>query len=303
MNEYMDKWKWIVCSILGLELLVAFGSWFWWIRKTSLIHNLYLRAQKTWQKQNSLIEKIDQMLLYSGLYQKCSFLTTERFLLFQLLGISGITLVILLFGFALWKGLMILAAFFVVQYILISTLMAGNYKKVDEELLKFLDFMGNYSITSGEISSILFQISAYLDEPLRSVLKECYYEAQTFGDTSAALISMSKKLQHPKFAEVIRNVEVTMRYSADFTILVSQSRKSVREHMRLRQERKALAKEAGANMLILGGMTVLIFLCVEKLAGVSIEEVLFKTWIGRGCLAGIGGILFLFYQQVRKIDK
>ena len=297
----MDKW--VIGVILGLELFISFFGWFWWIRKNSLIHNLYLRAQRTWKKQNSLTEKVDQMLLYSGLYQKWSFLTTERVLLFQIMGVGIIMFCIILCGFELWKGLIVLAVFFGGQYVVISMLMARNYKKVDEELLKFLDFLGNYSITSGEISSILFQISTYLDEPLSGVLRECYYEAQTFGDTSAALISMSKKLQHPKFAEVIRNVEVTMRYSADFTILVSQSRRAVREHMRLRQERKALAKEAGINMLILGGMTILIFLCVEKLAGVSMEDVLFKTWVGRGCLIGIGVILFLFYRQVRKIDR
>ena len=36
---------------------------------------------------------------------------------------------------------------------------------------------------------------------------------------------------------------------------------------------------------------------------VSIETVLFETWVGRGCLLGIGVILLLFYRQVRAIDR
>ena len=73
--------------------------------------------------------------------------------------------------------------------------------------------------------------------------------------------------------------------------------------MRLRQERKALAKEAWINMLILGAMTLVIFKAVEGLADVSMNQVLLHTWPGKGCLLGIGFILFLFYRQVRAIDR
>ena len=254
-------------------------------------------------KKTSLTGKLDEMFLYSGLSVKMPFLTSENWILLQLLFASGVVLITGLLGIPFWIGGFIMALFILLQYIGVSALMAANYKAVDENLLKFLDFLGNYSITSGEITSILYQISGYLDEPLRSVLEECYFEAQTFGDTNAALLGMVQKIQHPKFGEVIRNIEVTMRYSADFTILVSQSRRSVREHMRMRQERKSLAKEAWINMMILGAMTLVIFMTVENLVDVSMETVLFGTWVGRGCLMGIGLILLLFYRQVRKIDR
>lgn len=302
MSGSMDRFVWGMRILLGAELLAIFISMFWWIRKNSLVHNVVLRVQKNWFNQSGLIQKMDKMLLYSGLHHKWPLLTTEKWIFLQVFVMGGMTLSMVIWRLTIWKGMLILAGIFAVEYVLISKLMAGNYKRVDEDLLKFLDFLGNYSITSGEITSIFYQISRYLAEPLRGVLQECYYEAQTFGDTSAALISMSNKIQHPKFKEVIRNIEVTMRYSADFTILVNQSRRAVREHMKLRQERKALAREAGINMLILGGMTAVIFLAVEKLAGVSMEKVLFETWIGRGSLLGIGLIVFLFYLQVRKID-
>ena len=254
-------------------------------------------------KKMSLTGKLDAMLLYSGLSVKLPFLTSENWILLQLLFASVVVLITGLLGISFWVGGLFMALLILLQYIGVSALMAANYKSVDENLLKFLDFLGNYSITSGEITSILYQISGYLDEPLRSVLEECYFEAQTFGDTNAALLGMVQKIQHPKFGEVIRNIEVTMRYSADFTILVSQSRRSVREHMRMRQERKSLAKEAWINMMILGAMTLVIFMTVENLVDVSMETVLFGTWVGRGCLMGIGLILLLFYRQVRKIDR
>ena len=289
--------------LLALELMAAFTGLFWWVRKTSLIRNAFLRAQRTLAKETTLTRKVDTMLLYSGLNRRFPILTTENWILLQLVFAGVVVLVIGICGIAFWKGGLVIALFLAAQYVVVSILMAENYKRVDDDLLKFLDFLGNYSITSGEVTSIMYQISGYLSEPLRGVLEECHYEAGTFGDTSAALLSMTSKVQHPKFAEVVRNIEVTMRYSADFTILVNQSRRSVREYMRMRQERKSLAKEAWVNMMILGAMTVVIFMTVENLVGVSVEEVLLHTWFGRGCIAGIGVILLLFYGQVRKIDR
>lgn len=290
-------------GITAICLLAGFLGLFGWIRKESLIHNMLLRAQKTLENRTKLLSRLDELLLYSGLHLKMPWLTPENWILLQLAFAGAVCVIMPLMRLAWWWGVLVFAAFVTVQYIGVTVLMARNYNSVDENLLKFLDFLGNYSITSGEITSILYQISNYLDDPLRSVLQECYYEAQTFGDTGKALLSMTRKIQHPKFGEVIRNVEITMRYSADFTILVNQSRRSVREHMRMRQERKSLAREAWVNMLILGAMTLVIFKTVEGLADVSMEEILLQSWIGRGALAGIGFILLLFYRQIRNLDR
>lgn len=289
--------------LLGAELFLAFGGLFWWIRRESIIHNGLRQAKSMLSRQKNLMNRLDKILLYSSLYRIIPWLTPENFILAQLFGIGLVCLGVSLFGLSPWIGIVFVCGFAGIQYGIISILIGRNYSATDENLLKFLDFMGNYSITSGEVTSVLYQVSGYLDEPLRSALEECYYEAQTFGNTSAALLGMTEKIQHPKFGEIVRNIEVTMRYSADFTILVSQSRRSVREHMRMRQERKSLAREAAVNMLILGVMTVIILKIVESLINVSVREVLLHSWVGRGFLIGIGMILLLFYRQVRRIDK
>lgn len=289
--------------VLGVELLLAFFSLFWWIRKNSLIHNSLLRAKKALTQKNTLTQKMDLWLIYSGLNRRIPLLTTENWILLQILLVGIVILVTGIFHMSAWSCLGMILAFAGIQYVMVSFLIAANYRAVDEELIKFLDFLGNYSVTSGEITSILHQISEYMKEPLKSVLEECYYEAQTLGDTGKALMSMSGKIPHPKFGEVIRNIEVTMRYSADFATLVDLSRRSVREHMKMRQERKGLAREAWINMLILGMMAVVIFLSAESLLGISIKDVLLHTWLGRGCIAIIALILLLFYRQVRQIDR
>ena len=296
--------------VLFLELVISFGLLFWWIRRESIIHNLMHRAYDNLEqaakrreedsrrgmllmkRRKGLLYHLEQQLLYSGLTRKLPFLTPELWITGNLVLVAPIYTIGTILGGNWWLGFLLVLIFEVFIYLMQNLL-----------LLKFLDFLGNYSITSREVTIILKQISAYLEEPLRSVLEECYYEAQTSGDTGIALLSMAEKVQHPKFKELVRNIEISMRYSADFTILVSQSRKSIREHMRMRQEQKALASEAWVNILILGAMTVIILKTVEVLIGVPIQDILFETWVGRGCMAGIMVILFLFYQKIRKLDK
>lgn len=307
--------------VLFFEILTCFFLLFWWIRQESIIHNLMYRAYENLElaakrreeerrkgmllknTRKGILFRLEQQLLYSGLTGKIPFLTPELWITGNIILVALFYTIGTFFSNNWWFGILIVLIFEVSVYLLQNLLVLQNYNAVDKELLKFLDFLGNYSITSGEVTIILKQISGYLEEPLRSVLEECYYEAQTTGDTGMALLSMAEKIQHPKFKELVRNMEISMRYSADFTILVSQSRKSIREHMRMRQEQKALAGEAWVNILILGAMTVIILKTVEVLIGVPIREILLETWVGRGCLIGILVILFLFYNKIRKLDK
>ena len=307
--------------ILFIELLTAFGLLFWWIRRESIIYNAIFRAYENLEqatrrreedqrrirllmkKREGILYYLEQQLLYSGLTVKMPFLTPEIYITLNLIIVAFLYATGTIIGNNWWLGILFILIFEVSIYLLQNLLVLRNYNAVDRELLKFLDFLGNYSITSGEVTIILKQISSYLEEPLRSVLEECYYEAQTTGDTGGALLSMAEKIQHPKFKELVRNMEISMRYSADFTILVSQSRKSIREHMRMRQEQKALAGEAWVNILILGVMTLIILKTVEVLIGVPIQEILLSTWVGRGCMLGILVILFLFYRKIRNLDK
>ena len=307
--------------LVFVELIVAFVLLFSWMRRESIIHNLISRAYESMEeaasrriadnrlKQEMLRQKKgklyrpEQRLLYSGLHRRFLFLRPEVYVVGNLLiGVILYTLVSILTQSG-WYGLIVVAVFEVLLYFFENYLIAKNYNATDEGLLKFLDFLGNYSLTSGEITAVLGQVGEYLEEPLKSALEECCYEAQMTGDAGIALLSMAEKIQHPKFKELVRNLEISMRYSADFTVLVSQSRRSVREYMRMRQERKALAGEAWVSIIILGAMTVVILMALEALIGIPIEDILWKTWLGRICMGGIGGILLMFYSQIKNMDR
>lgn len=255
------------------------------------------------QKENSLLFRMERELNYSGWKRILKGLTAEKWLLFNILG----AVILFLTGlFVIGDG--IGGVIFVliplgVEWLLLLYGKAQMLRATNQNLLKFLDFLGNYSLTSGEVTGVFNQVSRYVEEPLKSALDECYYEAQTTGDVGMALLSMTEKVEHPKFKELVRNIEISIRYCADFTILVNSSRKSVREYLRMGEERKSMVREAIINMLLLLLMSVIVFLAVDKLIETSIWQLLLFTIPGRIAMVVIGLIFVLFARQIYKIHR
>lgn len=307
--------------LLFLLLALAFSLLFIWLKRDGIIRNVLRRTYDTidaaarkrvyenrrkvmlLNHHRGILQWLEQRLIYSGLVRRFPFLTPEMWILGNM-AVSFVTYFgVILFTHSFLWGVLGIALLQLTGVLIISMLMGQNYRLVNDNLLKFLDFLGNYSITAGEVTGIFNQISKYMDEPLKSALAECYYEAQTSGDTSLALMAMAEKIEHPKFKELVRNIEISTRFSADFTVLVSYSRRAVREHLRTRQERKALVNEGFINMMILAGLSLVILLSVEKLINVSIWEILFHTLIGKVCSGIILIIFCMLYRQIRRLDR
>ena len=180
---------------------------------------------------------------------------------------------------------------------------AREMRSVNENLLEFLNFLGNYSITAGEVTSIFGQVSKYVEEPMKSALEQCSYEAQTTGDAGLALLAMAEKIEHPKFKEVVHNMEVSIRYCADFKILVDTSRRSVREYLRMGEDRKGMLREAVINMLMLIAMSVFALFAVDGLVDRSVWEVLLFTIPGKVSMGMVAVILILLVRKLLGMNQ
>ncbi len=306
--------------LLLAELAAGYTVLFLWISRESILRQLWHRAYDSLETaaarrvrdnrrslqmlraKRGFWQRMELRLLYSGISRRFPFLTPELWILGNLAAGMAVYFLALLLGAAWQRALLAAGGMWLLISVTVNQCMSRNYNATDENLMKFLDFLGNYSITSGEITAVLGQVSPYVEEPLRGVLDACYYEAQTSGDTSIALLAMAEKIQHPKFQELVRNLEVSLRYSADLTVLVSQSRRSLREYTRMRQERKSLVREAWVNIVILGAMILVILKALEALVGIPLSEIMLHSLPGIGALTVIGVILLLFYRQVRMLD-
>jgi Flp pilus assembly protein TadB len=250
-------------------------------------------SKRTWWSS------IENELRYSGLMAKLPTVTVEIFIASNVVVFSIIFIVTLVYS-GILSACMAVIISLVAEMFIFRTARMKNIRRVNDNLLKFLDFLGSYSITSGELTGILGQIGRYVDEPLKSALEECCYEAQTTGDTGMALLAMAEKIEHPQFKELARNMEINVRYCADFSALVSGSRRGMRDYQRSSQERKNMLREAAVNMMLLLVMSVFSLIIVDGLIEESIWKILIYSLPGRLALAVTTAILLLFMMQIYK---
>ena len=267
--------------------------------KEELLEKRKLLQQQ--QKKKSLWTALDRQIDYSGLRRRLPGLgATGLFALNLVLAAALFGILTALAGFL--PGLAGVAGMVLLEGFGFLLARQKNLRSVNEDLMKFLDFLGNYNITGGELGSILGQISRYLNQPLRGALEECEAESRLTGDVGMAVLSMGEKIEHPQFKQLARNLELTSRYSTDFAPLVMDSRRSMREYLRQNQDRKGMLREAAINMLLLLIMSAVVLVVVAGLVGSDVPSLL-ATLPGRIALGVVCGILLLFGRQAMLMNR
>lgn len=218
------------------------------------------------QRKHSNWYRIEQLLSYCGIRQRFPGMYLEKWVLMHIV-LYSLVMLLTAYLFHPWISVVTGIALLVTEFIGLNLLKWRNYVKTEDNLTKLLDFLGNYSLSAGEITSVLGQISRYMEEPIKGALDSCYYEATTTGDTAKALLVMAERMEHPKFKELVRNMEISQRYCADFSLLVESSRRSLREYMRYTKERRGMLREAGIGLGLLIGMSLIALTLVGKLIG------------------------------------
>lgn len=254
------------------------------------------------QENHSLWFRLERLLYYSGIRQRFPAMTAEIWVAGGLAAMGALFLIVTVF-WGIRAALFTAAAVTAAEVLALRYLRVRNLRRVNDNMMKLLDFLGNYSITASEVTSTLDQVSRYMEEPIKTVLEECYTEAQVTGDTGIALLSMADKVEHPKFQELARNMEISIRYCADLTALVNSSRRSLREHLRIAQERKAMLREAIVNMFLLLVMSLAVLLTVGHLINLTFRELVWGTVPGRIGLGALGVIFLLFWAQLQRVHS
>lgn len=98
-------------------------------------------------------------------------------------------------------------------------------------------------------------------------------------------------------------MEISIRHCADFTALVKSSRKSLREYLRISQERRGMLRESAVNMALLLGMSAVVLLTVGALTGISLTKLFTGTLPGRVGICILLAIFGMFGGQLYRAQS
>lgn len=249
------------------------------------------------------IFKLERMLYGSGLKKAAPFLSGEGYLLLMVFTAGGGYFLVSVLGAGIMVRLMALCAGPLFLYMVLYIRCFRNYRKIENSLILFLNLLDGFSITASEITSILYKVSRFVEEPLKELLEECYFETQITGDTGKALVHLMERVDHPRMKQIIRNLEVCSRYDADYSSVVNSSRKGIQDYLAYRKKRKSLINVAKTEMIMLLAIAVILMALIDLLLEASIWDLAFRTLPGQIMTGFLAFILLIFYCSIVLFDK
>lgn len=257
----------ILKIIIAICLFSGIFFFFWYLQRTKIIEkglatvrgsieetaarrqieahaNLLIRDQKNKGRLEKIIERPEKLYIYSRIGKIVRGLSFEAWAVLVVLTTAGAYLGTVIITKNTMTGLLAAIGYYLLIKIAEMILARRNFKAVDKSLLEFLNQLGNFSAIQGEITNVLHQTAQYTPPILAEALEECYIEAQTTGNVSAALMGLADQFEHEKFKEIIINLEVCSRYTANLKVIVDSLRRNLMDAKRASQERRAIADSA-----------------------------------------------------------
>lgn len=254
------------------------------------------------RKHKQGLYRIDKMIEYSGLKRYIRYMTADVFLCFAaLLGIVAGAAGLILTGklvVAIFASGIISVALFLVIYI-----MSGVYYiSLEKNIMTFLNLIDNFNKSEDDIVEIIRRTVAYVDNPLKDLLRDFCNDAELLGDTRVAFENLTGKIEHDKCRELIRNIEVCSRYDSDYAEVIRDCRVSMTDYLSIKAERKAIISNGRMEVTILLASAVII---VMLYAGITegIWSLLLDTMIGNIIILYCVLVLLVCFIMMILFDK
>lgn len=304
--------------ILAISIFTCFFAFFYYLRKFGIVKKALKNAYKTLddistmrakeerhaleygedEAEKSLLERLveapNRQFVYSGLGRIFKGLTIELWIIFFIVSAASVYFLVLLISKDGLRSLLAAGGYAILLKGAEMFLAYKNYKSVDNNLVQFLNQLGNFSIIHGEVTGTLYKVSQYMPYPLNEVLAEGYIEAQISGDVSEAMYSMISKIEHPKFKEIITNIEVCTSYTANSEVVVDALKQNIVNEKRTSMERKSTADAALVSTFIVSALIIVSFFITNSLIEQDFWEILFHSLPGKVALA-VSAVSYLVF--------
>lgn len=254
------------------------------------------------QEKVEFLYHLDMMMEQSNLKKWLPFLNTEFYILGAIIaGAGAVLLTESLTG--MWIcGILTMLGIMVAAYLLIYILAGINYRRVEKNIITFCNLLENYSKSNDDIVSIFRYTVPYLEEPLKAYVMDFTSEAYNTGDIGTAFKNLTSKVEHEKFRDIIRNIDICSRHEANYEAIIADNRTMLKEYLKGKEERKSIINngrlEIGILLLSCGLIIWMFRGFVDGMGGL-----LLGTFIGNMILLYCGIVLLLCAWVMISFDK
>lgn len=254
------------------------------------------------QEKNSIFYSMDLTINQSGIKRYIPFLSTEYLVLFSsLLSIAAFVITGIIKGWS--YGVLAAIAVFLVPYLFVRIMAEVNHKRIEEQIIHFLNMIDNYNQTEDNLITIFGKVYKYLDEPLCSAVRECYLEASNTGDMSTAFRRLETKVVHEKLSEILQTLEMCSMHEANYHVIITEAREIMTKHKKSKDAIKNIVGRAKMNMAAMMGMLVLLIFMISNIIEVNLITAMTGSVIGMAILIYIGFVIVFGIFSVITITR
>lgn len=254
------------------------------------------------QEKLPLIQRWDQCFAQSMLQQKYPVLNSQLYisLLLMVASLAGFIGVALLWQKPLWGifsgGILFLCVMFCGVFY-VNLIRQKRWKQTEKELMPFLNIVDNFSKSEQDLFHIFELATPYLREPLQSALSECQKHAAATGNRVEAIRDLIYRMEHPKFREMIQNLEICSRNEANYAKIMGDMRDSLSAYMSNRKEESGILREGQVQILVITCMGIPMIAMLTAITQIPLRQMT-ENFFGRFVIGyWVVLVIVIFYQM------
>lgn len=247
--------------------------------------------------------KIDRMVEYSGLKRYFPSAGAEIVISAYVAVLAVVYVLCTLISGGYVVGFVADAVLCAGVYGLYYIINGSYYKKLEENIMTFLNLIENFSKTEDDIVQIFKKTIPYIGEPVRHILTEFCSEAETGGDVNRAFDNMNSKIGHRKCRELIHNIRVCSRYESNYDMLVRDCRASMMDFLEIKAERKAIINNGRAEIIILLLSAALIIYLFANIVSGGFVELMLGSMAGKAIIAYCAVVVIISILMLMTYDR
>ena len=243
-------------------------------------------------ENNSLVYKLDRLMLVGGIKNRLKFVNGEVFLAALIAAaVAGFIEGNVFFGNVL-AAVFLACAQPVVLYGTAMALAGKTYNQIEDSTAIFISILSNHAKGSSDIVTIMQNTAPSLSGPLKKVVEKFVMDAESTGNVDIAFDYMKESIDNRQLQTIIINLKNCMHYQANYEEVLAQMMSQVAAGLSAREDRKNILFSSKLTLTVISVMAAVIVLIIGAGLDIDVKGSLTGNLFGQ-ILMLITGILYL----------
>ncbi|SCW50717.1 hypothetical protein SAMN02910400_01046 [Lachnospiraceae bacterium C10] len=243
-------------------------------------------------ENNSILYKLDRLVLTSGVKNYLPWINGEAFLMGMIFaGLAGFMEGVLIFQNA-FIAIFLTAAQAVAVYVFFKALSGKTYNEIEDATAIFISILSNHAKGSSDIVTIMDNTIPALSGPLRAIVQKFVSDAENTGNVDIAFDYMKESIDNRQLQTIIINLKNCMHYQANYEEVLVQMMGQIAAGLSAREDRKNILFSSKLTLVVISIMQVVIVWIIGAGLGIDVKEILTGNAFGQAILL-VTGLLYL----------